>query len=1399
MSTQMARHLFADSEESPAQLAARLLKARIGETDGEALAFVVDRSRIAGNAAFRAGRFRGARGEGEEGEGQGRGGEGSGRGGRARRRAEASGGSGCRSRRAARGGREGETSRCRQWWRASAAPRSRSDFAVPPGFVHPPHFPRPPDGAPSSLPSVAEALTLYSQALAGAPSDAPLLSNRSACHLSLGDAPAALEDALEATRASPAWPKAWFRVGAAYEAMGQVEEALAAFSKAQTLVATAPDAAEKGAGRTRAPRDPLIDARVERLAAQLERRRSSRNAQSALQRRSLSLRLREARRADARESALRGFRGSMTAPDWELEDLDWRPTFLPQMRFRGQKEGSSGDLGHGAKGGRGAATDAGALVPPLRASTLATARYLSDYVDALADLAAPKACVPRSGDGVRFGWFADRVIEALEGAGAGSGRPPARSPLILSYERGSGVLPLAISRALAAAGLPHRVVAAQRGRMLFRMAQLTADENVRAGTRGADRVALLDCAIRVAKVEEGEAEGKEPERDAREGRGCAEGAADVARAAPASSASGPEAGSSAAPARDAPASPAPAPTPACRAVSTLPSRASLFVTDAFDHAGLGLGALRALDAACDAGLLTPDARVVPGTLRLYGRLVRAATAPAEGLDLSPLDRYRWGFYPEPVAPREASEFEALSEPFEVAAIDLQERFDARMRRAGEGKGGCAIGRAAGDGGETDTPAAADEAALGATAPPGAFAASTAMPAAATAPTATPAASTSPTPTSTSTPTGATATSPRASPYPAFESDEVVEVVPTATGRCNAVLLWVVSESSGRASAPPASYALQYVDGAPAVAGQPLELRVCRDADRVLVQPLRHPDRRPRHERAPKWHFEMVGDSLRNAAYARALRRAVRDLRRRGCAAPHALDVGAGSGLLSMLAVRAGAASASAVEISAPMCDVADDAVMRNGFLGSVEVINRDVRRLAGPVPLPDGSPADLPTAADLVVFELFDCGLIGEGVLHALRAVKSRLAKPNATYVPRRARVFVQPASFWRESVRMRGGGEEEAGGRDGGAAGGAAGGEAASVASLSAPVAGTTGVESAASPTSATEAVCSESGAAVVSSREAGADAILVSSTNAWRWREDYEGLELGLPESRGLWRPLAAPRQAFEFDFADAERNAAPQERVLPFDVDLETAWYEEVGSADAVRGGGAEDAMEDAARGGEEDTGEDAERRAVRSARRNAGIAAARRLVNLRGTSFAPSSSRGGAPAPRSATMDAVVVFFELDLDDEDALSTSPYGSAPKGLTWPQAVYWLPPRVVRHGERLCVDASHDTYSFAFKASDGCGRGCMESVPLHGAPPGPSTAEQPSGPSPTSPGGDPVWRAALEALKPLNASLTKACVQNPLEYRRIATAAIEVAARPGAFGVDPVQAAEFAAKLMG
>src|SRR5262249_27444265 len=99
-----------------------------------------------------------------------------------------------------------------------------------------------------------------------------------------------------------------------------------------------------------------------------------------------------------------------------------------------------------------------------------------------------------------------------------------------------------------------------------------------------------------------------------------------------------------------------------------------------------------------------------------------------------------------------------------------------------------------------------------------------------------------------------------------------------------------------------------------------------------------------------WHFRMMNDADRNRAYDAAIRRAVGP-------ETHVLEIGTGSGLLAMMAARAGARLVSTCEQVEAIAETAADIVQRNGFGDRVKVIAKRSTQLAVGVDLPE--PADL--------------------------------------------------------------------------------------------------------------------------------------------------------------------------------------------------------------------------------------------------------------------------------------------------------------------------------------------------------------------------------------------------------------------------------------------------------
>ncbi len=82
---------------------------------------------------------------------------------------------------------------------------------------------------------------------------------------------------------------------------------------------------------------------------------------------------------------------------------------------------------------------------------------------------------------------------------------------------------------------------------------------------------------------------------------------------------------------------------------------------------------------------------------------------------------------------------------------------------------------------------------------------------------------------------------------------------------------------------------------------------------------------------PQWHFSLVQDHARNAAYDAALRRAVTPTSR-------VLEIGTGTGLLAMMAARAGAAAVVTCEVVPAIAEKATDIVAHNGYGDRVRVV-----------------------------------------------------------------------------------------------------------------------------------------------------------------------------------------------------------------------------------------------------------------------------------------------------------------------------------------------------------------------------------------------------------------------------------------------------------------------------
>lgn len=138
---------------------------------------------------------------------------------------------------------------------------------------------------------------------------------------------------------------------------------------------------------------------------------------------------------------------------------------------------------------------------------------------------------------------------------------------------------------------------------------------------------------------------------------------------------------------------------------------------------------------------------------------------------------------------------------------------------------------------------------------------------------------------------------------------------------------------------------------------------------------------------------MLNDRDRNDFYRRALARAVPACGE-GCSV---LDVGAGSGLLSMMAASLGARHVLAIEANPDLAALAEKTIARNrpgGFPGSSVAVVANLSSRVGLEQMPLGR------KADVLVTETFGTMLLGEGAVHFVPDARDRLLKEGGTVIP---------------------------------------------------------------------------------------------------------------------------------------------------------------------------------------------------------------------------------------------------------------------------------------------------------------------------------------------------------------------------------------------------------------
>jgi type III protein arginine methyltransferase len=113
-----------------------------------------------------------------------------------------------------------------------------------------------------------------------------------------------------------------------------------------------------------------------------------------------------------------------------------------------------------------------------------------------------------------------------------------------------------------------------------------------------------------------------------------------------------------------------------------------------------------------------------------------------------------------------------------------------------------------------------------------------------------------------------------------------------------------------------------------------------------------------------------------------------------------LDIGTGTGLLSMMAVSCGADRVTACEAFKPMVDVAKKCLKSNKMQDKVKIIEKRSTEIQIGV--------DMDERANVLVTEVFDTELIGEGAIGTFNHALENLLTKDCHVIPDNAIMYFQ-------------------------------------------------------------------------------------------------------------------------------------------------------------------------------------------------------------------------------------------------------------------------------------------------------------------------------------------------------------------------------------------------------
>uniref|UniRef100_A0A8D8JPV8 Protein arginine N-methyltransferase domain-containing protein n=1 Tax=Culex pipiens TaxID=7175 RepID=A0A8D8JPV8_CULPI len=176
-------------------------------------------------------------------------------------------------------------------------------------------------------------------------------------------------------------------------------------------------------------------------------------------------------------------------------------------------------------------------------------------------------------------------------------------------------------------------------------------------------------------------------------------------------------------------------------------------------------------------------------------------------------------------------------------------------------------------------------------------------------------------------------------------------------------------------------------------GRSLEASIC--FERVLLQEPKYLKayqnlQNTKCELVERWHFRMLNDVVRNAAYKRAIQNQIK------AGHDEVLDIGTGTGLLSLYALKCeGIRKVAACDGSEIMVQIARDVFGANGLSDRIclfQSFSQDLK---------------IGDKFSLIVTETLDSGAFGEGILETLIHAKQNLLLPEGRIVPSQVVLYV--------------------------------------------------------------------------------------------------------------------------------------------------------------------------------------------------------------------------------------------------------------------------------------------------------------------------------------------------------------------------------------------------------